>query len=293
MLTLFQQGRIDEALASGQRAVERLEPFGETWELAGALRQLGQFHWRRGDSAEADAYLRRAVAMAGRVGATDVRAAAMQDLGVNLSQTGHPMEALETLEIAFQLAKEVDDPINLQRAYNNFASTLADFGSEYPRALEVGREGLAMARRGGGFGWLGWIEGTVGEVTLALGDLDEAEQMTRDAVEHGLSAGDEPLIGLRYMILAEVLGLRGRLDEAEAAMEASDRVPAEPSGAPGRDPPRGDRGRARARSRPRGRGALAPPSGGGDREPVQRGSGSPGRSGADPAVGPSRRARGG
>ena len=43
--------------------------------------------------------------------------------------------------------------------------------------------------------------------------------MTRDAVEHGLSAGDEPLIGLRYMILAEVLGLRGRLDEADGALE--------------------------------------------------------------------------
>ena len=222
VLILFQQGREDEALATGQRAVERLEPFGETPELAGALRQLGQFHWRRGSSAEADACLRRAVAMAGRVGATDVRAAAMQDLGVNLSQTGHPKEALETLEVAFRLAKEVDDPINLQRIHNNFASTLADFGSDYPRALEVGREGLAMARRGGGFGWLGWIEGTVGEVALALGDLDEAEQMTRDALQHGLSAGDEPLIGLRYVILAEVLRLRGRLDDASAAMEAAD-----------------------------------------------------------------------
>jgi class 3 adenylate cyclase/tetratricopeptide (TPR) repeat protein len=224
VLILLQKGHADEALAIGERAVERLEPFGETPEFAGALRQLGQFHWRRGDSAEADAFLRRAVEMAARVDAPDVRAAAMHDLGVNLSFTGHTKEAIETLELAFQLAKEVDDPINLQRIYNNLTSTLADFASDYERAREIGSEGLEMARKGGGTGWLAWIEGTLGEISLNLGELDDAERTTRRSLENAIAAGDEPLTGMRYAILGAVLLLRGRLEEAEAATGRSRQI---------------------------------------------------------------------
>jgi class 3 adenylate cyclase/tetratricopeptide (TPR) repeat protein len=224
VLILFQQGRDEEALKTGEQAIERLEPLGETPELAGALRLLGQFHWRRGHSEEADACLRRAVAMATRVDALDVLAGAMQDLGVNLAQTGHSEEALATLEEAFPLAKESGDPINLQRMYNNFSSILADFGSNYPRAREIGLEGLEMARKGGGTGWIGWIQGTLSEVSFALGELDEAEKMTRDSLENALASGDLPLAGQRYAILGWELLLLGRLTEAQGAMDRSDEI---------------------------------------------------------------------
>ena len=90
-----------------------------------------QFYWRNGESARADAELRRAAEIAARIGALDVRSAALQDLGINLGQSGHADESIATLEEAFELAKNGNDANNLQRLYNNFASTLGDFGSQY------------------------------------------------------------------------------------------------------------------------------------------------------------------
>ena len=224
VLILFQQGRDEEALAYGDRAIARLEPLGETPELAQTLRQLGQFHWRRGNSAEADAYTRRAADMAARIGATAVHAAAMQDLAVELSQTGHSEEALETIEEAFRLAKEAGDPINLQRAYNNFASMLTDFASDFRRAQTIGRKGLEYARKGKGVGWMGWLQGNLAEISATLGDLDEAERGMHEAIENAVAAGDEPLMGQRHLFLARVMLWRGRIDDAEAVFARAEAI---------------------------------------------------------------------
>ena len=118
------------------------------------------------------------------------------------------------------LSKEADDPNNLQRIYNNLASTLAD-ADEYERAREIALEGLAMARRRGGSGWAGWISGTLAEISFDLGDLEDAENMAREALDFALRSGDAPLTCMRYGIQAWVLLSRGKLEEAERAMGES------------------------------------------------------------------------
>ena len=217
-MILFQQGRDEEALDAGTRAIARLERLGETPELADALRSLGQFHWRRGNSAEADAYLRRAVDVAGRVDAPAVRAAAMQDLAIELAQTGHTDEAMATIADAFEAAKKVGERVNLQRAYNNYASLLIYFGSDLREARKVVLEGLEIAEKGRGEGWLAWISNTASEISLNMGSLEEAEQGIRAAIEHAEAGGDQPLIGLSSGILSWVLLWRGQLDEAQEAL---------------------------------------------------------------------------
>jgi predicted ATPase/class 3 adenylate cyclase len=217
-MVLFQQGRDEEALDAGARSIERLERIGESSELADALRAVGQFHWRRGNSAEADAYLRRAIDVAGRVDAPTVRAAAMQDLAVELAQTGHTDEAMTTIADAFHAAKEAGDRVNLQRAYNNYASLLVYFGSDLRRAREVALEGLELAEKGRGEGWLAWTRNTAAEASLYLGELDDAERGVRASIEHAIAAGDQPLVGLSSGILSWILLWRGRLEEAQEAL---------------------------------------------------------------------------
>jgi tetratricopeptide (TPR) repeat protein len=217
-MILFQQGRDEEALEAGARALERLEQIGESPELADALRSLGQFHWRRGNSSEADAYLRRAIDVAGRVDAPGVRAAALQDLAIELAQTGHTDDAMSTIEDAFETAKQVGDRVNLQRAYNNYASMLVQYGSDFGRAREVALEGLELAEKGRGEGWQGWIRNTAAEISLNLGELDDAERSCRASVEHAMAAGDRPLVGLASGILSWILLWRGRLEEAATTL---------------------------------------------------------------------------
>jgi predicted ATPase/class 3 adenylate cyclase len=218
MTVLFLQGRDEEALDAGARSLERLEKVGESAELADALRALGQFHWRHGNSAEADAYLRRAIDVAGRVDAPASRAAAMQDLAIELGQTGHTDEAMQTIEGAFSAAKQVGDRVNLQRAYNNYASLLAHYGSDLRHAREIALEGLQRAEKGRGAGWMGWLRNTAAEISFNLGELDEAEQGVRLAIQHATAAGDRPLTGLSWGNLSWVLLWRGRLDEAQEAL---------------------------------------------------------------------------
>jgi class 3 adenylate cyclase/tetratricopeptide (TPR) repeat protein len=223
VLPLFQQGRDDEALASGRRAVERLEPLGDTPELADAYRLLGQFHWRRGHSEDADENLRRAIAVTDRVDAPAVRAAAVQDLGILQSQTGHSAESLATLEEAFELAKVAVDRVNLMRIHNNFASTLVSSGSDYRRAREIGLSGLELAQKAGG-GWAGWIQGTLGDISFALGDFDDAEARIRSALGYAVAGGDEPLQGQRIAALAQLELTRGDVEAAEASMRQADEI---------------------------------------------------------------------
>jgi class 3 adenylate cyclase/tetratricopeptide (TPR) repeat protein len=219
----FQQGRDDEALASGRSAVARLEPFGDTPELADAYRLLGQFHWHRGHSADADENLRRSIAVTDRVEAPVVRAAAMQDLGILQSQTGDSVGSLATLEEAFELAKATNDRVNLMRIHNNLASTLVSSGSDYRRAREIGLAGLELAQKAGG-GWAGWITGTLGDISFALGDLDEAEARIRSSLEYAIAGGDEPLQGQRIAALAQLQLARGDLEAADASMRRADDI---------------------------------------------------------------------
>ena len=217
VMVLLMSGRADEARAIGEHAVQRLEPFGETPELASALRRLGAFYWRSGESALADAELRRAADMAARVGALDVRSAAMQDLG-DQPRTERTRGRIDRVPGGSVRAGEGsgNDANNLQRLYNNLASTLADFGSQYRRAREIalGRARDGPSGRGIRMDRLDRRHRS-SEISVALGDLADAETWLATPLEYALASGDAPLTGMRYVVLAWILLLRGKLDEAE------------------------------------------------------------------------------
>ena len=221
VIPLLQQARHDEAERAGRSALETLEPFGEREELASALHSLGWYLWRRGRAEEAEPLLRRAVEMAGRVDAPLVRAESTQTLAVCLSQLGRSADGLEMIEEAFRLAKENGEFSNLMRCYNNLPSTVADLGSDLPRAEAVLREGLELAQRAGARNNEAWLTGSLGDMLFRVGKLNEAEALQRRAVELAVEVGDEPLHGMRLTALAAALVFRGKLDEAETVYRAS------------------------------------------------------------------------
>jgi class 3 adenylate cyclase/tetratricopeptide (TPR) repeat protein len=212
VLMHLQSGDDESAIRDGEAAIARLEPFGETWELAEALHLLGWFHWRRGHD-EAGDLLRRAVAMATRVDAPlAVRASATQTLAVYLAQIG-AKEALPAIEEAFVLAKEAGDSGNLLRVYNNLASIVSDFASDYRRAHAILLEGLELARKGGSVGHQGWLLGSLGDITFSLGELEASERYQRESLEIARTSGDEPLVGMRLSGLAAAVLTQGRIEE--------------------------------------------------------------------------------
>ena len=221
VVMLLTQARNEEAEAAGRTAIVTLEPLGERPELADALHRLGWYLWRRGQNEEAEQLLRRAVEIADRVRSPLVHAESMQTLAVCVMSEGRAEEAIVAIEEAFRLAKELGDFSNLIRCYNNLPSVVADLGSDYRRADAILREGLELARRAGALNHMGWLSGSVGDIGFRLGNLQESEALQREAFELSKTVGDEPLQGMRLIMLALAVLFRGRLEEAEAIFHES------------------------------------------------------------------------
>ncbi|MGH2597454.1 MAG: ATP-binding protein [Actinomycetota bacterium] len=221
VMPLLMQARYEEAETAGRTAVQTLEPLGERPELADALHRLGWFLWRRGKNDEAEPMLRRAVEMAVHVEAPLVHAESKQTLAVCIFGIGRSAEAIDMMEDAYGLAKEVGDFSNLMRCYNNLPAVLGDLVSDNRRAEEVLREGLELAQRAGSLSHMGWLTGSAGDVLFRLGELEECESLQREALELALAVGDEPLRAMRMNALAAAVLFRGRLDEAEPILRES------------------------------------------------------------------------
>jgi tetratricopeptide (TPR) repeat protein len=221
VLSLLQLGHDEECERQGRAAVAILEPLGERRELAEALHALGWYLWRRGRTEEAEPLLRRSSDMAARLDERLVHAQAMQTLAACLMQTGRSRESLETMESAFTLAKEVGDFANLMRAYVNMASQLGDLGFDQHRAEEILREGLELADRAGARPQTAWLSLNLGDVSIRLGRLEEAEEWHRRSRVLAVEVGDEPLRGMAQARLAAVLLFGGRVEEAEAELRGA------------------------------------------------------------------------
>jgi class 3 adenylate cyclase/tetratricopeptide (TPR) repeat protein len=222
ILIELQLGDPAAAEGHGERALALLEPLGESAELAEALHRIGWRDWRQGE--DATDTLRRAVDMAKRVDAPAVRAGATHTLAAQLSQNGQAAEALATIETAFELAKQVDDQLNLLRIYTNFASLLGQDAFDLPRALAIAEEGLEVSRRAGARGFVAWQLENAGAIMTEMGRLRDAEATLREGIEHADAVGDGPLLGFLHQDLARNLIEQGRADEGREVFERSEEI---------------------------------------------------------------------
>src|SRR6266516_545537 len=122
-MTLQHLCRGDEALAAAERAIEVLEPLGQTTELAAAYLTLAIVRMMRAEREAAQALALRAQAAARQVGAIDVLADALNTEGcahspIDPSWTEPVLRALE-LALAHDLAPQAG------RAYGNLCGILS------------------------------------------------------------------------------------------------------------------------------------------------------------------------
>jgi class 3 adenylate cyclase/tetratricopeptide (TPR) repeat protein len=221
----FEHGGDDDAVWSNlDAALGALEPLGETQELADALRIEGWLRWRRGMAAEAEPSLRRAVAIARGVNAPVIQAEATMDLAITVSMLGRGDEAMETIEVAYRLAKTCGDLNVRLRVNNNYPSIVDTWTSDYPRVRALLLEGEELARKAVVRTNIGWIVGSLGDNALIAGDVREAERYQREAIEVARAVASEPLLMMRLNALSWALMLQGRLDEATEALAEARRL---------------------------------------------------------------------
>jgi ATP/maltotriose-dependent transcriptional regulator MalT len=193
-----------DALVAQQEAV-RLVPPQPSVERARVLGSLAVYLGLVSRFEEARAPAEEAVAIAGQVGARAEEAAARIALGTALGNLGDPDAGLAELEAAQHLAQEGGEVVVMLRAMVNRCDVLLAAG-RMEQAATVALDGIGEARRLGlarSFGPDLACNAT--EALVALGHWDQAERVSREALEG--SPSDPAWVSLPLARAALELGL--------------------------------------------------------------------------------------
>ena len=226
---LKKRGRTDDAVAIGDRALTALSTT-RGWDdpdtLMAAnnhgllLAELNRYE-------EAERLLREVVDVRLRLlGEThpDTQVS-MSNLGLVYYNQGKLDEAMPWMERELALCRRThgdEDPGTLT-SMNNWANLLVQLGRE-EEALMIHREAAAAARRVFGERNLQTVNHLMSvAATLSRLGRSEAEAAWREALAAGADLGDgHPLMLHAQLLLIRDLKLRGRLDEAERALDRFD-----------------------------------------------------------------------
>jgi class 3 adenylate cyclase/tetratricopeptide (TPR) repeat protein len=213
-------GRFEVAGRRATGAVERLEPLGESPELAFALYALGRFELERDRVDRAEPLLRRARDLAERVGDLATQANATISLGWTLHARGRGKETVRLFDAALGVARRAGDLALLLDTLEAVFSAAIEVDGDHLRAQEVSVESLELARRTGNVGKLARVQLNMAYLLRELGRLDEAETSGLAALGSAEGVGDPLLVAYVNAVLALGACPRGRLEEAERRLAA-------------------------------------------------------------------------
>jgi DNA-binding CsgD family transcriptional regulator len=211
---LLDLGSKEGLLAAFERAVELVPAEPPSPERAYALGSLAgglMVDWRHAESLP---IAEQALALARRVGAREAEVRALTVIGGDLAYLGRGEEGVAHFRQALQLAEEVGDRIGLERAYANCTDALTMLG-RLRESARLARSGLEALRRYGIESAL--LVSNQIEALLAIGDWDEAEELSAAALRRMTSSFPFWLLTLR----ADVEIGRGDFDAARAHLEAA------------------------------------------------------------------------
>jgi DNA-binding SARP family transcriptional activator len=195
---LWYSGRRAEAEPAAEAAVALLETLEAGPELARAYSEVSRLHMLAQRTEGAVTWGMRAIALAERLGSTEIVIYALNNVGSAENLAG--IEAgREKLERSLALALDAGLEEEVARAYNNLAS-----GAAATRRHELAerwlREGIAYCEEHELDGFLAGLRFRLAETRLAQGYPDEAESLIESRTPGGYGRSGVP--GLRGLLRA-------------------------------------------------------------------------------------------
>jgi tetratricopeptide (TPR) repeat protein len=214
----FELGADDEVPEWANRAIGRLEPMGESRELAAVLDFYGNFLRRQGRVEEARPLLERALEIATSLEEPAVAGQAALSLAIVLLHLGDVRGGMEMTERGYCAAQEAGELQLLLRAHNNLVSTMMDYAPDYPRGWDLIWRGIELSQRSGRRDYEGWLWQNAGNYAFDQGKLDVLERAAAMTREIGDSLSYRHIRQSADYYEGLLHFLRGDLDAAEAAL---------------------------------------------------------------------------
>jgi len=165
--------RNDDAERYASRAVATLQPLGDGHELAMAYSNLAQLRMLATDAEAAEAWGQRALALAARIGDTEVEMHALNNVGAALGCTDRALEGRDLLLRSLRLALAADAHEHVGRAYTNLVSCAA-VDRRFAEALQHVESGIAYCEERDLDSWTRYLQSWQVVSLTELGRWNEA-----------------------------------------------------------------------------------------------------------------------
>ncbi len=149
---VYSEGRIDEAIARMERALEVLSAAAPDEDQATLLAEMARMYWFVGNTQRSEDLIEVALALAETLWLPEVLAHGMVTKGSIMYSKRRIEEAEALLERALKLALEYDVASAALRSYNNLTEFTAQ-RDRYENAVQYAEDGLALSRRLGNRRW--------------------------------------------------------------------------------------------------------------------------------------------
>jgi DNA-binding CsgD family transcriptional regulator/tetratricopeptide (TPR) repeat protein len=210
---LWWSGHSAEAAQFGDDAIDALENFPESRELAMALSGRSQLSMLAERNEEAIALGTRAVRLARRLGDREIVAHALTNVGTALTGGPDNERGRALLEEAFALAVEAGQDDHAARALVNLATATLVRTRDDPRVVVDLERGLRFARERELDGYVQYLLGARANLRLLQGDWSGAEADARESIGYG----NQPGVSLCPALIA-----LGRLQARRGDPDATD-----------------------------------------------------------------------
>jgi tetratricopeptide (TPR) repeat protein len=140
------QGKLDDALASYERALAVQAPIGSPPAFATAVNSIGAIHLMRGEFKDALACFEQVIALGGQSENTSVVAAAIHNMGAVYREQGKLELALHYFEQALTLREHIGVPADIANSLNTIGG-IYDARGEPERALAYYEQALKLRER--------------------------------------------------------------------------------------------------------------------------------------------------
>jgi DNA-binding CsgD family transcriptional regulator/tetratricopeptide (TPR) repeat protein len=203
-------GRSDEAETWGSRAIETLEPLGETRELAMAYSNFAQLRMLSFDRAQALEWGERALALARRLGDAETEMHALNNIGTVMFLDGAEVGGTQRLAQSLDLALAADAQEHAARAYTNLGSTAAG-SRRLTESERYFRTGIEYCTDRDLDSWRLYMAAWLARVLVERGDIADARAQARDVVRHRRLSPITHIVAA--VVLAQLAMRRGESDD--------------------------------------------------------------------------------